>query len=48
GAQIRVQVKSVKRHKVDNGSRKRRFPASTNKEKENTDPQTIPARKKKK
>ncbi|RIB19615.1 hypothetical protein C2G38_2181335 [Gigaspora rosea] len=48
GARIRVQVESVKRRKVENGSRKRSFPASTNKEKENTDPQTIPARKKKK
>ncbi|CAG8565142.1 11687_t:CDS:1, partial [Racocetra persica] len=46
--QIRVQVESVKRRKVENGRRKRRFPASANKEKENTDPQTIPARKKKK
>ncbi|CAG8450502.1 4374_t:CDS:10 [Cetraspora pellucida] len=41
-------VESVKRRKVKDGTRKRKFPASMNKEKENTDPQTIPARKKKK
>ncbi|RIB05612.1 hypothetical protein C2G38_2219179 [Gigaspora rosea] len=44
----RYNVESVKRRKVENGSRKQRFSASANKEKENTDPQTIPARKKKK
>ena len=48
GAQIRVQVESVKRRKVEGGSTRRRLPVSMNENKENSDPQVIPARKKRK
>ena len=50
GPMIRVQVESIKRRKTENsgGSRKRKLPAAVNGEKENIDPQIIPARKKKK
>jgi len=48
GAQIRVQVESVKRRKTGGGSTRRRLPAPTNEEKENLDPHVIPARKKRK
>ena len=46
GAQIRVQVESIKRHKTGGGSTRRRLPVSTNENKENLDPHIIPARKK--
>jgi hypothetical protein len=46
GAQIRVQVESVKRRKTGGGGAKRKLPAPTCKGKENLDPQAIPARKK--
>ena len=45
---IRVQVESVKRRKEGSSGTRRKLPATTNKGKENSDPQTIPARKKKK
>ena len=48
GAHIRVQVESIKRRKTEGGGSKRRLPAPTSEEKENLDPQTIPARKKRK
>ena len=47
GAQIRVQVESVKRRKTG-GSTRRRLTACTNEDKENLDPHVIPARKKRK
>lgn len=42
---IRVQVESVKQRKSEGSERKRKLPASI-KEKENSDPQFIPCRKK--
>ena len=48
GTQIRVQVESVKRRKMEGGSTRRRVPAPTNENKENSDPNLIPARKKRK
>ena len=48
---IRVQVESAKRRKIEgSSSTRRRLPAvdTVSKEKENVDPQVIPARKKKK
>jgi len=49
GPMIRVQVESIKRRKTENsGGSKRKLPAAVNFEKENIDPQIIPARKKKK
>ncbi|GES92231.1 hypothetical protein GLOIN_2v1883854 [Rhizophagus clarus] len=48
GAHIRVQVESVKRRKTQGSSNKRRISVPTRNEKENLDPQAIPARKKKK
>ncbi len=49
GPMIRVQVESIKRRKTENsGGSKRKLPAAVNVEKENIDPQIIPARKKKK
>ena len=42
---IRVQVESVKRRKSEGSGRKRKLPANI-KEKENSDPQVIPYRKK--
>ena len=48
GAQIRVQVESVKQRKTGGGSTRRRLPVSTNENKENLDPHIIPARKKRK
>ncbi|CAB4435666.1 unnamed protein product [Rhizophagus irregularis] len=49
GAMIRVQVESVKRRKLEgsNGT-KRKLPASGGGGKENSDPQAIPSRKKRK
>ena len=44
---IRVQVESVKRCKTEGSGRKRKLPVSV-KEKENSDPQLIPSRKKRK
>ena len=49
GPMIRVQVESIKRRKTENSSgSKQKLPAAVNVEKENIDPQIIPARKKKK
>jgi hypothetical protein len=48
GANIRVQVESIKRRKTESGSSKRRLPTSNNKGIENLDPMTIPSHKKKK
>jgi tRNA U34 5-carboxymethylaminomethyl modifying enzyme MnmG/GidA len=48
GAHIRVQVESIKRRKTEGGGSKQRLPAPTSEEKKNLDPQTIPARKKRK
>jgi hypothetical protein len=45
GSMIRVQVESVKRRKSEESGRKRKLSASI-KEKENSDPQIIPYRKK--
>ena len=46
---IRIQVESVKRHKIEgsNGTR-RKLPGAVNGGKENSDPQSIPSRKKRK
>ncbi|PKC52619.1 hypothetical protein RhiirA1_481110 [Rhizophagus irregularis] len=49
GAMIHVQVESVKRRKLEGSNGKRRkLPAIVNGGKENSDPQTIPSRKKRK
>ncbi len=48
GANIRVQVESVKRRKMEGGGTKRRLSVPVHNGKENFDPHTIPARKKKK
>ena len=48
GAHIQVQVESIKRRKIEGDGVKRRLPVPKNNEKENLDPQTIPARKKRK
>src|SRR6266542_3212150 len=48
GAHIRVQVESIKRHKIGGGSAKRRLPGSKDEGNENLDPQAIPSRKKRK
>lgn len=48
GAQIRVQIESVKRRKTEGGSTRQRVPIPTNENKENLDPRFIPARKKRK
>ena len=49
GAMIRVQVESIKRRKIEgsNGT-KRKLPGDVNGGKENSDPQRIPSRKKRK
>lgn len=47
GSMIRVQVESVKQRKTEGSGRKRKLPVSV-KEKENSDPQLIPSRKKRK
>jgi hypothetical protein len=48
GANIRVQVESIKRRKTEGCGVKRRLPIPTNEGKENLDPHAIPARKKRK
>ena len=48
GANIRVQVESIKRRKTESGSSKRRMPTFNNKGKENLDPMIIPSCKKRK
>jgi hypothetical protein len=49
GPMIPVQVEFIKRRKTEkSGGRKRKLPAIVNEEKENFDPQAVPARKKKK
>jgi len=47
GANIRVQVESIKRRKTEGGESKRRLPNNNN-GKENSDPMTISVRKKRK
>ena len=45
---IQVQTESIKRRKTErSGGRKRKLSATINEDKENFDPQIIPARKKK-
>jgi hypothetical protein len=48
GTNIRVQVESIKRRKIEGGGSKRRLPVSNYKGKENSDPMAIPVRKKRK
>ncbi|CAB4439790.1 unnamed protein product [Rhizophagus irregularis] len=48
GANIRIQVESIKRRKMEGGGVKRRLPIPTNEGKENLDPHAIPTRKKRK
>ncbi|RGB36821.1 hypothetical protein C1646_666701 [Rhizophagus diaphanus] len=48
GANIWVQVESIKRRKMEEGGVKQRLPIPTNEGKENLDPHAIPAQKKRK
>ena len=48
GANIRVQVESIKRRKTGGSGSKRKLPVTNNNRKENLDLMAIPARKKRK